>query len=159
MHEERPGLRLKERPEDFRVEERLAFAPSGTGEHLYLFVEKTGLQTEELAARLALRFSVARRDVGYAGRKDRRAVTRQWFSVPTRTEPEAAALWTIGEAAPRAISSLTARTVDDHGVFSASTTSPQPMGSAGTGGTPTSSNEERNETGADRVSVGSDWSS
>ncbi len=89
MHEERPGLRLKERPEDFRVEERLAFAPSGTGEHLYLFVEKTGLQTEELAARLALRFSVARRDVGYAGRKDRRAVTRQWFSVPTRTEPEA----------------------------------------------------------------------
>ena len=72
---------LRTAPEDFEVAETLAFEPSGSGEHLYLFVEKRGLTTGEAHRRLAEGFGVPRADVSYAGMKDRHAVARQWFSV------------------------------------------------------------------------------
>jgi tRNA pseudouridine13 synthase len=70
------------RPEDFRVDEIPLYAPSGEGSHTFVHVEKTGRTTEEIARELAHAAGVAARDVGYAGRKDRVAVTTQWFSVP-----------------------------------------------------------------------------
>jgi tRNA pseudouridine13 synthase len=74
-------LRLRERPEDFEVEELPAFRPGGRGEHLFLFVEKRGLSTEALAARARAVFDLAPAAVGFAGRKDADAVTRQWISL------------------------------------------------------------------------------
>ncbi|RMG15574.1 MAG: tRNA pseudouridine(13) synthase TruD [Planctomycetota bacterium] len=74
-----PGEARRE-PEDFVVEEVPLYEPSGEGEHLYLLVEKRGITTEEAARRLARRLGVRRRDVGYAGRKDARAVTWQRIS-------------------------------------------------------------------------------
>ncbi len=74
---------LKQVPEDFEVEELPAYTPSGVGQHLYLFVEKRGCTTADLARALARAFSVPERAVGYAGLKDRQAVTRQWLSVMT----------------------------------------------------------------------------
>lgn len=76
-------------PEDFLVEECLGFEPEGQGEHLWLWVEKRDLTTIELARRLARACDVSPRDVGYAGMKDRIAVTRQWLSVhlPGREAP------------------------------------------------------------------------
>lgn len=84
---------LKSTPEDFQVHEVLPFEPSGTGEHIFLRIQKTGLNTEELAMRLARFAGVRRMAVGYAGMKDRQARTIQWFSVqlPTKPEPE----WTL----------------------------------------------------------------
>jgi tRNA pseudouridine13 synthase len=79
---ERPVVRIREAPEDFEVEEVLGFLPSGSGEHLWLWVEKCELNTDEVAAHLAAISGVQRREVGFAGLKDRNAVTRQWFSVP-----------------------------------------------------------------------------
>jgi tRNA pseudouridine13 synthase len=76
-------------PEDFRVEEIPLYAPLGSGEHTFLFVEKRLRTTEEVVRDLARGAGAAPRDVGYAGRKDRHAVTRQWFSVP-RLDPAAA---------------------------------------------------------------------
>lgn len=81
--------RLRATPEDFRVEEIPLYAPSGAGEHTFVCVEKRGRTTEDVAALLSQVAGVARRDVGYAGRKDRDAVARQWFSVP-RLAPERA---------------------------------------------------------------------
>ncbi len=72
---------LKGIPEHFQVEEILGFAPDGEGEHVFLWVEKSGLNTDEVADRLARFASVARRQISYAGLKDRNALTRQWFSV------------------------------------------------------------------------------
>jgi len=72
---------LKVRVEDFCVEELPSYAPCGYGTHTYALVEKTGLPTMEVAARIARELGVARRDVGYAGLKDARAVTRQWMSI------------------------------------------------------------------------------
>jgi tRNA pseudouridine13 synthase len=78
-------------PEDFEVTELPLYEPCGEGEHLFLWVEKRDRTTEQVASLLARSAGAASRDVGYAGRKDRRAVTRQWFSLPLRagaTVPE-----------------------------------------------------------------------
>ena len=55
--------------------------PDGTGSHLWLEVRKRDANTRWVASRLAEQAGAAARDVGYAGMKDRRAVTTQWFSV------------------------------------------------------------------------------
>ena len=75
------SFRFKERPEDFLVDERAAEPPSGSGEHLWLRIEKRGLSTIEAARRLAIALEREPNQVGFAGRKDVRAVTRQWISV------------------------------------------------------------------------------
>lgn len=77
---------LKTAPEDFIVEEIPAYLPSGEGEHLFLWTEKRDLAAEQLHARIARVLRISRNDVGIAGLKDRRAVTRQFVSVPARCE-------------------------------------------------------------------------
>ena len=81
-------------PEDFFVEEIDAFAASGEGEHLLLSVEKRGMNTAYAAKLLAQWAGVGEMAVGYAGLKDRHAVTRQRFSVhlPRRQAPAPGAL-------------------------------------------------------------------
>ncbi|MFO8004169.1 tRNA pseudouridine(13) synthase TruD [Thioalkalivibrio sp.] len=82
--------RIKVLPEDFVVDEIAATEPDGAGEHVWLHIRKTGHNSEAVAEWLARVAGVARANVGYAGRKDRHAVTSQWFSVqlPGREEPD-----------------------------------------------------------------------
>lgn len=72
---------IKQRPEDFLVEEIPLYEPVGEGEHIYMLVEKRGLSTTELVSILASHFGVRGRDVGYAGMKDKNAITRQVMSI------------------------------------------------------------------------------
>jgi tRNA pseudouridine13 synthase len=72
---------LKQRPEDFIVEELPAYEPCGEGEHLYLFVQKVNMATMHVVRLLADHFGVRRDAVGVAGLKDKAAVTTQLFSV------------------------------------------------------------------------------
>ncbi|MCE9591461.1 MAG: tRNA pseudouridine(13) synthase TruD [Planctomycetes bacterium] len=72
---------IKQRPEDFLVEEQPLYEPSGEGEHLMLFIEKRELTTSEAVGRIVKAFRVGRADVGYAGLKDKHAVTRQHLTV------------------------------------------------------------------------------
>lgn len=72
---------IKQSPEDFKVDEELSFPFSGNGEHVYLKICKTGQNTMWVLDSLARHFSVKPRDIGYAGLKDRNAVTTQWFSL------------------------------------------------------------------------------
>src|SRR6056297_2107180 len=69
-----PGIggALGEDPADFFVEEIPLYQPCGSGEHLYLTVEKRGLTTYELLNRVARRLGIRERDLGYAGLKDAR---------------------------------------------------------------------------------------
>jgi tRNA pseudouridine13 synthase len=78
-----PGIggQIKQRFDDFLVEEQPLYEPSGEGEHLYLFVEKTDQTTRELVRRAARAFRLGRGNVGHAGLKDKRARTRQFISV------------------------------------------------------------------------------
>ncbi|MET0334379.1 MAG: tRNA pseudouridine(13) synthase TruD [Rhizobacter sp.] len=72
---------LKLLNEDFTVTELPLQLPSGAGEHIWLDVEKNGANTAFVAQQLAEAAGVDDRDVGYAGLKDRYAITRQWFSI------------------------------------------------------------------------------
>ena len=84
---------LKATAEDFQVDEVLDIPLSGDGEHLWLWVEKRGLNTEDAARRLARAAGVPLRTVSYAGLKDRQALTRQWFSLqlPGKADPDLSA--------------------------------------------------------------------
>ncbi|MFG0257018.1 MAG: tRNA pseudouridine(13) synthase TruD [Phycisphaerales bacterium JB043] len=75
------GGTLRQAPEDFVVEEIPLYEPSGSGEHRYLRIEKRELPTLDAISILVRHLGVRRRDVGYAGLKDKHAVTRQWVSV------------------------------------------------------------------------------
>ncbi|MGB0767133.1 MAG: tRNA pseudouridine(13) synthase TruD [Phycisphaeraceae bacterium] len=72
---------LKQSNEDFLVEEQPLYEPRGEGEHVYLFIEKNGLTTTEAVQRIAKCFHMHRRNIGYAGLKDKHAVTRQHVSL------------------------------------------------------------------------------
>ena len=72
---------LKLLNEDFIVTELPLQLPSGAGEHLWLDIEKNGANTAFVAQQLAAAAGVQEWDVGYAGLKDRYAITRQWFSI------------------------------------------------------------------------------
>lgn len=89
-----PGIggRIKTIPEDFEVEEVPAYEPSGQGDFLYLWVEKRDVGAEYFARQVAQRLGLTVGEVGTAGLKDRRAVTRQWVSVPATAEPRLSAL-------------------------------------------------------------------
>jgi tRNA pseudouridine13 synthase len=78
--------RIKSRPEDFMVDEEPAYEPCGNGDHLYLQVEKKGWSMERLLLHLRDTLDVSQGEIGYAGLKDKHAVTRQWISVPMRCE-------------------------------------------------------------------------
>ncbi len=72
---------LKRLNEDFIVTELPLQLPSGEGEHIWLDIEKNGANTAYVAQQLAEAAGVNEWDVGYAGLKDRYAITRQWFSI------------------------------------------------------------------------------
>lgn len=72
---------IREQPEDFFVEELPRYPYCGEGTHVLALVEKRGLPTLLALDQLARALSVARRNIGYAGLKDARAVTRQWISL------------------------------------------------------------------------------
>jgi tRNA pseudouridine13 synthase len=80
------GGRIKAEPADFEVEEIPAYEPSGSGDHLFLWIEKTDLGAEYFIRQVARRLGIPNGEVGTAGLKDRRAVTRQWVSVPATCE-------------------------------------------------------------------------
>ena len=78
-------------PEDFEVEERLGFEPDGGRAHLLLRVEKRAANTLFVARRLAARRGLCLRPKSaLRGMKDRRALARQWFSLPARPAVPAA---------------------------------------------------------------------
>ena len=96
------GGRIKQRPEDFLVDEEPLIEPSGQGEHLHMGVQKVGLTHDELVRVIARHCGVHERAIGHAGMKDRVAVTRQTISVhlpglpdpPVLDHPSIQVLWT-----------------------------------------------------------------
>lgn len=73
---------LRTSPEDFKVDEILGFEASGAGPHALLQVRKRGANTEWVARELARAAGCKPFEVGFAGLKDRHAVTTQHFTVP-----------------------------------------------------------------------------
>ena len=86
------GGRLRTVPEDFEVEELPLYLPAGDGEHLYLWIEKIDVAADTLRRHLSRALGVPADAIGMAGMKDKRAVTRQWVSVPRAAEARVAAV-------------------------------------------------------------------
>ena len=82
------SARLRVSPEDFQVEEILGYEADGEGEHALLWVQKRGANTDWVARELARFAGVPPLNVGYAGLKDRHAVTRQTFTVQLAGKPD-----------------------------------------------------------------------
>jgi tRNA pseudouridine13 synthase len=81
---------LRSSPEDFLVEELPAYEPSGSGDHVFVTIEKRGLTTPQAVDAIARALGLRSGDIGWAGMKDRHAVTRQLLSLPPPCSPEAA---------------------------------------------------------------------
>jgi tRNA pseudouridine13 synthase len=84
LTDDEPGIggSIKGAAEDFVVEEINDTDFPESGEHLYLYVEKVHRLTTDVVRLFSQHFSVGWDDVGYAGLKDKHALTRQWFSIP-----------------------------------------------------------------------------
>lgn len=77
---------IKQRAEDFFVQEQPLYEPSGAGEHVYVEIQKVGLTTFEAVNKIATALNVNPRDIGYAGLKDAKAITQQTLSIWGTTE-------------------------------------------------------------------------
>lgn len=75
------GGRIRERMEDFLVEEVPLYEPCGKGTHLYLYIEKRGISSLEAVGKLAKALNRRPQEFGLAGLKDADAVTRQYLSL------------------------------------------------------------------------------
>jgi tRNA pseudouridine13 synthase len=84
------GGEIKQRPQDFVVEEVPLYEPSGAGTHVYFQIEKVGLPTAQAVQEIARALGRQKYEIGYAGLKDADAVTRQMLSLehidPARVE-------------------------------------------------------------------------
>src|SRR4029079_11091478 len=93
---ERLEAEIRRTPEDFVVEEIPAYLPSGRGEHLFITFRKRGLTTPDAVRSLAQALGVDPNGAGYAGMKDRHAVTTQTasfpFPIPRAAEPAVASI-------------------------------------------------------------------
>jgi tRNA pseudouridine13 synthase len=76
-----PGMKLKQNPEDFRVEELTSAAAGGTGEFAFYRLDKTGWTTADALAAIRRRWRIDHRRVSYGGLKDRHAVTSQHLTI------------------------------------------------------------------------------
>ena len=66
----------------------MPYVLAGAGEHLWVRLRKRGHNTEQVAKQLARTAGVTRREVGYAGMKDRHAISVQWFSLHLAGRPD-----------------------------------------------------------------------
>jgi tRNA pseudouridine13 synthase len=77
----RVGGQLKVSPDDFQVIEVMPYKPMGEGEHVYLELTRSGFTTQQVGKALSKALSVSMRDIGWAGLKDKVAVSTQTFSI------------------------------------------------------------------------------
>jgi tRNA pseudouridine13 synthase len=75
------GGRIKEKPEDFVVEEQPLYEPDGSGSHLFLNVTRQGITTRDIVNIFSKLFGVNRFNIGYAGLKDKYSNATQTFSI------------------------------------------------------------------------------
>jgi len=79
-------FRFKQTPRDFVVEELPLYEFSGEGEHLILFVRKKSLSTNEMIGSIARYLGIKNKEIGYAGLKDKHAMTKQYISLNKKYE-------------------------------------------------------------------------
>ena len=77
---------FKQSPRDFVVDEIPLYEFSGEGEHLILHVRKKLLSTTDMVGQIARYLGIKNREIGYAGLKDKHAMTKQYISLHKKYE-------------------------------------------------------------------------
>ncbi|AUB55150.1 tRNA pseudouridine(13) synthase TruD [Methanobacterium subterraneum] len=82
------GGQIRTKNEDFYVEEIPESNPSGEGPNTWLWIEKNSRTTLDVLLDIARELKINRKQMGFAGMKDKKAVTRQWICVSNKTPEE-----------------------------------------------------------------------
>jgi len=77
---------FKQSPRDFVVDEIPLYEFSGEGEHLILHIRKKSLSTHEMVGQIARYLGIKNKEIGYAGLKDKHAMTKQYISLHKKHE-------------------------------------------------------------------------
>jgi tRNA pseudouridine13 synthase len=75
------GGTIRNRYEDFYVEEIPLYRPTGDGPNLWIFIDKTGRTTLDVLLDISRKLHISRKRMGFAGMKDKKAHTRQWICI------------------------------------------------------------------------------
>lgn len=101
-------------PEDFLVDESVVVKASDGGSYIWLLMRKRNLNTRWVGLGLARHFGVPGKEVSWAGLKDRRAVTTQWFCVRCAGAAPLRAWFEPGTALLQSVRSRDALRPGDH---------------------------------------------
>ena len=82
------GGTIRNRYEDFYVEEIPEATPSGEGPNIYIWIEKIGRTTLDVLLDIARDLHISRKRMGFAGMKDKKALTRQWICISNMPSQE-----------------------------------------------------------------------
>ena len=86
--EEGIGGTIRNRWEDFYVEEIPEVIPDGEGPNIYIWIEKLGRTTLDVLLDIARDLHIDRKRMGFAGMKDKKAITRQWICIANMDSEE-----------------------------------------------------------------------
>lgn len=82
------GGKIRQSNEDFYVEEVPLQLPSGKGQNTWIQIQKNGRTTLDVVLDMAKAMHLSRKRTGFAGMKDRSAITRQWLCISNITPEE-----------------------------------------------------------------------
>ena len=82
------GGTIRNQYEDFYVEEIPEVIPSGEGPNVYIWIEKLGRTTLDVVLDISRDLHISRKRMGFAGMKDKKALTRQWICISNMDSEE-----------------------------------------------------------------------
>ena len=82
------GGTIRNQYEDFYVEEIPEVIPGGEGPNIYIWIEKLGRTTLDVVLDISRDLHISRKRMGFAGMKDKKALTRQWICIANMDSEE-----------------------------------------------------------------------
>ncbi|WP_407420851.1 tRNA pseudouridine(13) synthase TruD [Methanobrevibacter sp.] len=82
------GGSIRNQYEDFYVEEIPEMLPTGEGPNVWIWIEKIGRTTLDVVLDIARDLHIDRKRMGFAGMKDKKALTRQWICIANMDSEE-----------------------------------------------------------------------
>ena len=82
------GGSIRNQYEDFYVEEIPEIIPTGEGPNVWVWIEKIGRTTLDVVLDIARDLHIDRKRMGFAGMKDKKALTRQWICIANMDSEE-----------------------------------------------------------------------
>lgn len=82
------GGSIRNQYEDFYVEEIPEMIPTGEGPNVWIWIEKVGRTTLDVVLDISRDLHISRKRMGFAGMKDKKALTRQWICIANMDSEE-----------------------------------------------------------------------